>query len=108
MPMSPSQTMSRQERRRFQRVDLDLPAVVRLVGSELSATLRSISRTGAVVELGRAAAMPVSGWVVLAGAGRELRGCDAKVIEADGARWRLAFDPALAAMDLLGVAKLLR
>jgi len=106
--MSPTQPASRQERRRFQRVDIELPAVVRLVGSELAATLRSISRTGAVVELGRAAAVPAGGWVVLAGAGRELRGCDAKVIEVDGARWRLAFDPALPALDLLGVAKLLR
>jgi hypothetical protein len=106
--MSPTQPTSRQERRRFQRVDIALPAVVRLVGRELSATLRSISRTGAVVELGRAAAIPPAGWVVLAGTGRELRGCDATVIAADGARWRLAFDPALPAMDLLGVAKLLR
>jgi hypothetical protein len=105
--MSPTQPTKRQERRRFQRVDLDIPAIVRLVGSELAATLRSISRTGAVVELGRAATMAPGGWVVLAGADSVLRGCDAKVIEADGARWRLAFDPTLPAMDLLGVAELL-
>jgi hypothetical protein len=105
--MSPTHPTSKQERRRFQRVDLEIPAVVRLVGSELSATLRSISRTGAVVELGRAATMAPGDWVVLAGAASVLRGCDAKVIEADGPRWRLAFDPALPAMDLLGVARLL-
>jgi hypothetical protein len=105
--MSQKHPTSKQERRRFQRVDLEIPAVVRLVGSELSATLRSISRTGAVVELGRAATMAPGDWVVLAGAASVLRGCDAKVIEADGARWRLAFDPALPAMDLLGVARLL-
>ena len=95
------------DRRRFQRVDLDIPAVVRLVGGELSATLRSISRTGAVVELGRAAAMAPGGWVVLAGTDSVLRGCDAKIIEADGAMLRLAFDPTLPAMDLLGVVRLL-
>src|SRR5271170_3464943 len=103
--MGPTPPTSQPERRRFQRVDIEIPAVVRLVGSELAATLRSISRTGAVVELGGAATIAPGGWVVLAGADSVLRGCDAKVVETDGAFWRLAFDPALPAMDLLGVVK---
>jgi hypothetical protein len=41
---------------------------------------------------------------VLAGHGSGLRGCDARVVEAKGVRWRLAFDPALPATDLRGVA----
>ena len=95
------------ERRRFQRIDVDLPAIVRTVAGELSATVRRISRTGADVELGRAASAPTGDWVVLAGVQSVLRGCDARVVATDGAHWRLAFDPALPALDLLGIAKLL-
>jgi|SRR5581483_9767300 len=93
------------DRRRFRRVEPDLPAVVRLVGAEHAATVRSISRTGAMVEIGGAVATPANGWVVLATPDNALRACDARVIGIEGACWRLAFDPTLPAMDLLGVAQ---
>jgi hypothetical protein len=95
------------ERRRYQRVAVTLPATVSTAERVLSATLRSISRSGASIEIGDAAALPSGARVVLAGTGAVLRGCDATVVETDGTLWRLAFEPALPAMDLLGVAKAL-
>jgi hypothetical protein len=95
------------DRRRFRRVAIDLPATVRTAAGEIDATVRTISRSGAEVELGRAVPIPTGGWVVLVGGRDVLRGCDATVIGTDGVRWRLVFDPTLPAMDLLGVAKLL-
>ena len=95
------------ERRRFPRVALALPATVRTAAGKVAATVRTISRSGAEVEFGDAVPVATGGWVVLAADGAVLRGCDATVVGTDGVRWRLAFDPTLPAMDLLGIAKLL-
>ena len=95
----------RGERRRYQRVAVTLPATVSTAERVLAATLRSISRSGASIELGDPQALPLGARVVLAG--DVLRSCDAKVVEIDGTLIRLAFEPALPAMDLLGVAKAL-
>jgi hypothetical protein len=95
------------ERRRFRRVAIDLPATVRTAAGALDATVRTISRSGAEVEFGRAVPIATGGWVVLAADGNVLRGCDATVVGIDGVRWRLAFDPTLPALDLLAIAKLL-
>ena len=97
----------RDERRRYQRVAVTLPATVSTAERVLAATLRSISRSGASIEFGDAPTVPPGARVVLAGHGAVLRGCDAKVVEIEGNLCRLAFEPALPAMELLGVAKAL-
>lgn len=103
--MSKATAGPRGERRRFQRVSVTLPATVSTAERVVSATLRTISRSGASIELGDPQQMPLGARVVLAG--NVLRSCDAKVVETDGTVVRLVFDPALPAMDLLGVAKAL-
>ncbi len=103
--MSNASSGLRGERRRFQRVAVTLPATMSTTERVLHATLRSISRSGASIELGDPQSLPLGARVVLAG--NVLRSCDAKVVETDGTMVRLAFDPALPAMDLLGVAKAL-
>ena len=103
--MSSASSGPRGERRRFQRVAVTLPATMSTAERVLAATLRSISRSGASIELGDTQTVPLGTRVVLAG--EALRGCDAKVVEIDGTLVRLAFEPALPAMELLGVAKML-
>jgi hypothetical protein len=105
--MSSGSPELRGERRRFQRVAVTLPATVSTAERKLSATLRSISRSGASIEFDDAPALAQGARVVLAGQDSVLRDCDATVVEIDGKLWRLAFEPALPAMDLLGVAKAL-
>jgi len=97
----------REERRRHQRVTVTLSATVSTTERVMIATLRSISRSGASLELEGPAAVGLGTCVVLAGDGAVLRDCNAKVVEIDGALWRLAFDPALPATELLSVAKAL-
>ncbi len=103
--MQPAQVELRDERRRYQRVAVQVPATVQWADDLISATLRNISRSGAAVELGNPRAVPQGDPVVLAGDGTVLRGWGAKVVDTAGTRLRLVFDATLPAMDLMGVAR---
>jgi hypothetical protein len=105
--MSGDSVAVRTERRRHQRVAITLPATVSTAERKLAATLRSISRSGASIEFDDLPAVAPGARVVLAGAGAVLRDCGATVVETEGRVVRLAFEPALPAMELLGVAKAL-
>jgi len=95
----------RGERRRFQRVPVSVPATVQVSGDVIFATLRDLSRSGASLELSDSPAVPPGARVQLAGA--VLPAWDATLVEADGPYWRLAFEPALPAKELVGVARAL-
>jgi len=92
------------DRRRFQRVAVTLPATLNIADHLLSATVRDISRSGAALEFGKPVPVKRGERVVFAGDGAMLRAHDAKVIASDGRICRLVFEPTLSAMDLLGVA----
>ncbi len=94
------------ERRRYQRVAVTMPATLSIADRILSGTVRDISRSGAAVEFGDdPLGMAHGARVVLAGAGAVLRSCEAKVVAHDGRRCRLVFEPTLPAIELLGVAR---
>ena len=105
--MAATEIGPRGERRAHQRVSVRLSATISTAERALAATLRSISRSGASIELDVPVTLRRGARVVLTGDAAALRDCSAKVIEGDGSLWRLAFDRALPAAEFLGVAKAL-